>query len=243
MKKNFFKFSLILNIALAAISVVFTLIFYSYSTSVVEGESFLRFLYYLKTFFDLLAVFVGYTTIIYAFTRFDFKSGLLSIGVFSISYLISFVFLVVGACIDNSSVFTVDFFIYVIYYSFGNSFITQMIPALFAAFITYMLTKNGSPKVSGFFSVKNPVQKVMLIVTLSLLGANLLTFTGFNMIPSVVAEVSKYGGIHASSLESIILSYVEILIFYLIMQYVIYYFMFKIYDNYTTCSNQKGKVK
>ena len=243
MKKNFFKFSLTLNILFAALSVVFTLIYYSYSTSIVEGEGFLRFLYYLKTFFDLVAVFVGYTTIIYGFTRLDFKGGILSLGIFSISYLISFIFLVVGACFDNSSVFTVDFFIYVIYYSFGNSFITQMIPALFAAFMAYMLTKNGAPKLSKFITMKNPAQKVMLIVTISLFGANLLLFSGFSVIPSIVAEVSKYGGIHASSLSTIIEAYVEITVFYLIMQYVVYYFMFKIFDNYTKSNNPKGQVQ
>lgn len=243
MKKDFFKFSLFLNIIFAALSVVFTLIYYSYSTSVVEGEGFLRFLYYLKTFFDLLAVFVGYSTIIYGFTRLDFKGGLLSLGIFSISYLISFIFLVVGACFDNSSVFTADFFVYVIYYSFGNSFITQMIPALFAAFITYLLTKNGAPKLFGFITVKNPAQKVMLIVTLSLFGANVLLFSGFSVIPSVIAEVTKYGGIHAGSLSTIIESYVEIIVFYLLMQYVVYYFTFKIYDNYTKSNNLKGQVK
>ena len=243
MKKNFFKFSLTLNIVLAALSVAFSLIYYFSSTSIADGEGFLSFLYYVKTFFDLLAVFVGYTTIIYAFTRSDFKGGLLAVGIFAISFLISFVFLVVGSCIDNSSVFTVDFFVYVIYYSFGSSFITQMIPALFAALITYLLTKNGAPKITKLFSWKNPVQKSMIIITLSLFGASLLLYTGFNMIPGVVLEFSKYGGIYASSFKAIIISYVEITAFYLIMQYLVYHFMFKIYDAYTICSNPKGKVK
>ena len=243
MKKNFFKFSLTLNIVLAALSIAFSLIYYLATTSLADGQGFLSFLYYVKTFFDLLAVFVGYTTIIYAFTRHDFKGGLLSVGIFSISFLISFVFLVIGSCVDNSSLFGVDFFVYTVYYSFGNCFITQMVPALFAALITYMLTKKGAGKITKMFDWKNPAKKSMTIITLCLFGASILLYTGFNMVPGIVFEFSKYGGIYAESLKAIIISYVEIIAYYLVMQYLVYHFMFKIYDTYTTCNNSKGKVQ
>lgn len=242
MKKNFFKFSLTLNIAFALLAVVFTLIFYFSSINIVEGEAFLDFLYYVKTFFDLLAVFVGYTTIIYAFSQFDFKNGLISIGTFSISFLISFVFLVVGSCLDNTSAFTVDFLVYVIYYSFGQSFITQMVPALLIALITYKLTRNGTQKIKGIFSWTNSIQKTMIIVTLIVFGLNLVSHTGFTMLPNLISELSDYGSITADHLTAIIVSYVEIVIFYLVMQYLIYFFMYKLYHSYVI-SRSKEKVK
>ena len=242
MKKNFFKFSLTLNIAFALLAVVFTLVFYFSSTNIVEGEAFLDFLYYVKTFFDLLAVFVGYTTIIYAFSQFDFKNGLISIGTFSVSYLISFVFLVVGSCLDNTSAFTVDFLVYVIYYSFGQSFITQMVPALLIALITYKLTRNGTQKIKSLFSWTNSIQKAMIITTLVVFGLNLVTHTGFTMLPSLISELSDYGSITADHLTAIIVSYVEIIVFCLVMQYLIYFFVYKLYHSYVI-SRTKDTVK
>ena len=243
MNKKFFKLSLTLNIIFALVAVVFSLIFYFYSTQIYEGESFLNFLYYVKTFFDLLAVFVGYTTIIYAFSQFDFKNGLLSLGVFSISFLISFVFQVVGSIIDNSGEFTVDFLVYVIYYSFGQGFITQMVPALILALITLKLTKNGTQRIKSFFSWKNSIQKAMIVGTLIIFGLNLISHTGFTMLPSLVSELSDYGSITRDHLTAIIVSYVEICIFYLAMQYTVYYFMYKIYDGFVLKGpNQKETV-
>lgn len=239
MKKNYFKLSLTLNIVFALVAVVFSLIFYFYSTQVYEGEAFLNFLYYVKTFFDLLAVFIGYTTIIYAFSQFDFKNGLISIGVFSISFFISFLFQVVGSIIDNSGEFTVDFLVYVIYYSFGQGFITQMIPAFILAFITYKLTKSGTQRINSFFSWKNSIQKTMLIGALVIFGLNLVSHTGFTMLPSLISELSDYGSITRDHLTAIIVSYVEIAIFYLVMQYTVYYFMYKIYDGFNIKSSCK----
>ncbi|MBO4982724.1 MAG: hypothetical protein J6D23_01580 [Clostridia bacterium] len=242
MNKKFFKLSLTLNVIFALVAVGFSLIFYFYSTQVYEGESFLNFLFYVKTFFDLLAVFVGYTTIIYAFSQFDFKNGLLSIGVFSISFLISFVFQVVGSIIDNTGEFTVDFFVYVIYYSFGQGFITQMVPALVLALITYKLTKNGTQRIKSFFSWTNSIQKVMLVGTLVIFGLNLISHTGFTMLPNLITELNDYGSITHDHLTAIIVSYVEICVFYLVMQYTVYYFMYKIYHGFVLNSSNKKET-
>ena len=232
MKRNFFKFSLCLNIIFAVIAVIFTLIFYVCSSRIDEGEVFLDVLQYTKTFFDLLAVFTGYTTIIYAFNKLGFNNGLISIGVFSISFLISFVFQVVGSCIDNSSDFTIDFLIYVIYYSFGSGFITQMVPALLLAFISHKNSKKGSKSITQFISWKNPVQRSMLIITFILFGLNVLTHTGFVVLPTLISEFSQYGSITYEFFTEIIVSYVVLIIFYLIMQYVVYFLVFGIFDNY-----------
>ncbi len=242
MKKKFFKLSLTLNIIFAIVAVAFSLIFYFYSSQVYEGESFLNFLFYVKTFFDLLAVFIGYTTIIYAFSQFDFKNGLISIGTFSISFLISFAFQVVGSIIDNSGEFTVDFLVYVIYYSFGQGFITQMLPALVLAFITLKLTKNGTQRIKSFFSWKNSIQKTMLVGTLVIFGLNLVSHTGFTMLPTLISELSDYGSITREHLTAIIVSYVEIAVFYLVMQYTVYYFMYKIYDGFNIKSPDKKET-
>ena len=232
MKKNFFKFSLCLNVVFAILAVIFTIIFYVMSAKIDEGEALLDVLQYAKTFFDLLAVFTGYTTIIYAFNKFGFYNGLIAIGVFSISFLISFVFQVVGSCIDNSAAFTTDFLIYVIYYAFGNGFISQMIPALLLAYISHKASKKGNKTIKQFISWQNPVQRSMLIITLIIFGLNVVAHTGFVVLPTIISEFSEYGSITYDFFTEIIVSYVVLIIFYLIMQYIVYFLVYGIFDNY-----------
>lgn len=236
MKKNYFKLSLALNITTAVLAVIFSIVYYVYVGQVSEGDGFLSFLSYVKTFFDLIAVFVGYSTIIYAFSRFDFHNGIIAIGVFAISFLISFVFQVVGACIDNGAELTVDFFIYVVYYSFGNGFITQMIPALLLAFIAHKTTRDGTKRITKFISWNNPIQKSMIIMTLIVFGLNIVSHTGFNVLPDLIAYEFY---ITESLFWDIILSYFVLILFYLAMQYTIYFLMYRFYDKYVDSHPEK----
>ena len=229
MKKNFFKFSLILNIALAALSAIFMFI-YSALDDKYDGEAFFTFLYYVKTLFDLLAVFVGYSTIIYAFANFDFKNGLISIGTFSVSVFISFVIMVIGSCISYNGDVTFDFFMSMTFYSAGSCLITQFIPALFVALITHYVANKGTRRLmTGLISWKNNVQRTMIIVTLCLFVISVLFYTFSAVLPFLVENEFL---IYQSELVSIILDYVEKIIFYLIMQYLVYFFMYKIYGAY-----------
>lgn len=249
MKKSYFKFTLTLNIFLACLAVIFSLVYYYYTSRIYDGESFLRFLYYLKTFFDLLAVFVGYVTIIYAFTQFDFYNGVIAVGTFSISFLISFVFQVVGTCMAAPNAFDSTFVVYTIFYSFGQGFITQMIPALLIALIARKITKGEGESIESFLSLKNSSSRAIFVITLAVFGINLLWTTGFVVLPSIIPEMNDYGSITREHFNEIVLSYVEVTIFYVVMQYLIYFFVYRIFDNYTIshgeCRQQlkKGKVK
>lgn len=242
MKKSYFKFSLALNIIVACLAVIFSLVYYYYSSRVDDGESFLTFLFYVKTFFDLLAVFIGYTTVIYAFSQFDFYNGIISLGTFSVSFLISFVFQVVGTCMTLPTEFSASVLVYTIFYSFGQGFITQMIPALIIALIAYKITKDKNESISSFFSLKNSTSKAIFVITMAVFGLNVLSHTGFSVLPGLISEMSDYGSITQAHFNEIIISYVEVVIFYLVMQYLIYYFVYKIYDNYVTEHKEK-KVK
>ena len=242
MKKSFFKFSLTLNIIFASLAVIFSLVYYYYSSRVYDGESFLVFLSYLKTFFDLLAVFVGYTTIIYAFSQFDFYNGIISIGTFSVSFLIAFVFQVVGTCIATTSEFQSTFVVYTIFYSFGQGFITQMIPALIIGAIAYKMTKDKNESITSFFSWKNSTTKAIIVITLVVFALNLLSNTAFVVLPDFISEMSDYGSITREHLKSIVLSYVDVVIFFFVMQYLMYYFVYRIYDNYAI-SHKEKRVK
>lgn len=229
MKKNFFKFSLILNIACALLSATFMFI-YAYLDEKYNGEAFFTFLYYVKTTFDLLAVFVGYATIIYAFANYDFKNGLISIGTFSVSVLISFVTMVIGSSISYTSSFSFDFFVSITFYSAGSCFITQLIPGFLIALATYFITRKGQKRlIKGLISWKNSIQRTMLIVTLVVFGVNLLFYTFASVLPFLIE--SDFA-IYKSELISIITDYIEKIVFYLVVQYLVYFFTYKIYHAY-----------
>lgn len=243
MQKKFFKFSLILNIASALLSAIFMFI-YAFYDKKYDGDAFFAFLDFFKTFFDLLAVFIGYATIIYAFSRFDFKNGLISIGTFSVSVFISFVTMIIGSCISFTGEFSLDFFFSVAFYSAGSCFITQLIPALVIAFITHKLTAGASGiEITRFISWKNPLQKAMLIITLGLFGFNIIYLTAFNVFPFLIENSFEFyadeiGGV----ILDITLSYIYKIVFYLALQYLVYYYMYKIYDAYLASHQKKEKV-
>ena len=243
MKKNFFKLSLTLNIIFAVLSAIFMFIYASLDKQY-DGEAFFTFLGYVKTFFDLLAVFIGYATIIYAFAKFDFKNGLISIGTFSVSVFISFITMIVGSCISYSGEFTLDFFFSIAFYSAGSCFITQLIPALIIALITYKVTSKATKvELTSFIAWKNPLQRAMLIITLCLFGFNIIYLTAFNVFPFLIENSFEFyadeiGGV----ILDITLSYISKIVFYLVMQYLVYYFMYKIYDAYLASHREKEMV-
>ena len=244
MKKNFFKFSLALNIGAALLSAIFMFI-YSYYDKKYDGEAFFAFLKFIKTLFDLLAVFIGYATIIYAFSKLDFKNGLISLLTFSVSVFISFVTMIAGSCVTFTGEFTMDFFFSIAFYSAGSCFITQLIPALIVAYVTYRLTNNtGKVEITGFISWKNPLQKAMLIITFALFAFNIIYLTAFNVFPFLIENSFEFfaeeiGGV----IVDIVLSYVYKIVFYLILQYLVYYYLYRIYDYYlATHPEKKGKI-
>ena len=242
MKKNYFKLSLTLNIVFACIAVIFSLVYYYFSIRIADGDAFMSFLYYTKTFFDLLAVFVGYVTVIYAFSQFDLVNGLISLGTFFVSFFISFVFQVVGTCMAYVAEVTSDFIVYTIFYSFGQGFITQMIPAIVIGFLAYKISKYKGGSISSFVSWKSLASRALIVCTLVVFGLNLLSHTGFIVLPSIISEMTDYGSITKSHLSEIIISYVEVVIFYFVMQYLVYFFVYRIYDGYVTRHKEKGVI-
>lgn len=235
MNKKFFKFSLTLNIVFAMISIIFSLIYFFYSASATSGDGFVVFLEYVEKFFDLMAVFMGYATIIYAFSMLSLTDGLYSFVSFSASFLLSYIFYVAGFLIFASSDPGVTLTSYdgisLVYFYFGQSFITQMLPAILIAFITHKLTKKGTQKVTSMFTFKNSIQKTMLVLTLVFFALNFVLSTVIDVWP-MIKSLFTDGIIRESNLNATIEIYVNLIVFYLIMQYLVYYFFYKIYDNY-----------
>ncbi len=230
MKKKFYNLALILIIATACLSVAFAIVYYLASEVIVAGEPMLIFLFYVKKAFDLLAVFTGYGTIIYAFSRYSFNDGLKMTAIFAISVLISFVYQVIGTCFFDSTQLSFELVITTIYYAFGDCFITQYIPALVIAFVAYKSTADGTKRIEKLISWKNPTQRVMMLVTLVIFAINFVVLLIFDILPFLI-EVEWM--IYIDELGSIFASILETAIIYLVIQYAIYMLMHYIYTKYT----------
>ena len=229
MKKKFYNLSFILILATAILSVIFAIIYYLASEVIVAGEPMLIFLFYVKKAFDLLAVFTGYGTIIYAFSRYSTLDGARMIGYFALSVLISFLYQVIGTCIYEGN-FSMQFIITTIYYSFGDCFITQFIPALIIAFVVFKSTKDGTRRIEKLVSWKNPTQRVMMVVTLVIFVINFIALLIFDILAFLI-EVEWL--IYADELGSIFASIFETALIYIVIQYAMYMLTHYIYTKYT----------
>ena len=230
MKKKFYNLALKLIIATALLSVLFAVIYYMASEVIVAGEPMLIFLFYVKKAFDLLAVFTGYGTIIYAFSRYSYIDGLKLTGMFAISVIISFIYQVIGTCFFDSTQLSFELVVTTIYYAFGDCFITQYIPALVIAFVAYKSTMDGTKRIEKFVSWKNPTQRVMMLVTIVIFAINFVVLLIFDILAFLI-EVEWM--IYIDELGSILASILETAIIYIVVQYAIYMLTHNIYSKYT----------
>lgn len=229
MKKKFYNLSLILILATSVLSVIFAIVYYLASEVIVAGEPMLIFLFYVKKAFDLLAVFTGYGTIIYAFSRYSTLDGARMIGYFALSVIISFLYQAIGTCIYEAN-FSMQFIVTTIYYSFGDCFITQFIPALIIAFVVFKSTKGGTRRIEKLVSWKNPTQRVMIVVTLVIFAINFVALLIFDILAFLI-EVEWL--IYADELGSIFASIFETALIYIVIQYAVYMLTHFIYTKYT----------
>ncbi len=236
MKKEYFKYASIAVIGSALLSVIFSILFFVADTNIVEATPLLDVLAYVKKSFDILALFIGYATVIFTFAKFGTTDGLWSVALFFCSFLISVVWQIVGTCIDAQE-HSLDFIVFTLYYSFGSGFITQMIPAALIAFLAYKFTLGKAENPTKFISMKNPAQKTMIISTLIIFGVNLLLSLSIDIFPLLIEE-NFY--ITVEEFKYILFSLMQTVIYYLVVQYVVYFAMYKLYTVYTNnCEKEK----
>ena len=229
MKRKFYRLAFILIVSTALLSVLFAILHYIASERIDAGSSFLTFTYYLKKFFDLVAVFTGYGIIIYAFSRYTTMDGMKITAMFAISFAISFVYQVLGTCIHEGD-FSLDFILFTIYYAFGDCFITQYIPALLVALLAYKTTAGGTARITKLVSWSNPTQRVMIIVTLVIFAINFASLLFFNILAFLIEAEWL---ISLEELGSILGSILETAFLYIVFQYAIYMIMHKVFEKST----------
>lgn len=247
MKKKFYKYAAYAVLCTALASVLFSLLYYIADENIDAGSSLLIVLYYMKVIFDMTATFVGYTTIIYAVTKFGWFDGVVSVGLYFCSVLIFFIYQTVTSTIygsDISNGATVDaeesmieFIMFNTFYSFGQLFITLMIPAGLIAFMSYKMIKKNDTPFEKAVSFSNPVQKTAILFGIILFAVNFVGFLALDVLPFLIEEsfYITFNDFKAIIIQSLI-SLAEMSIFYIVLQYIVFMLGFKYYDS---CLNIK----
>lgn len=233
MKKRFYLGSTVLLITTALLSVFFSIVFLVADTYL-ESNGLVVFFSYVKKFFDLLAVFTGYGTVMYAFTRYDLPTGLKALGLFGGSVCISFIYQIIGTYLTyNASEVDstgIDFTLFVIFYACGSCVITQFAPAILIAFMTHMLTKDGT--------TRKTLRNLRLIVSGVIAGINLIVYIALDLIPFLNEE---YWIVDWEDIGFIIISILEIVIVYFLVQFIMYYALHYIYKKLDYDAPKKEK--
>ena len=222
MKKNFYKNAALAVLSTALLSVLFSLLYYITETAIDFGGALPIILYYLKVIFDMTATFVGYTTIVYAVTKFGWFEGVAStIDGSDIS--------LDPTVVEDESL--IDFILFNTYYSFGQLFITLMIPAALIAFMSYKMIKKDETPFKKVISFKNPVQKTMILFCIILFAVNYLVFLSLDILPFLIEEefYITYSDFKTIILQSLI-SLGEMSVSYIVLQYIVFMLTFKYYD-------------
>ena len=231
MTKKFLNWALVANIATAILSVIFAIVFYIADQTLDDGTTLHTIAEYLKGFFDLIAVFTGYGTIMYAFYRYDFKTGLKSIGIFGISVALSFIYQVIGTCIFDNN-WAGDFIVFTIYYACGSCFITQFLPALIIALCTHLVTKNGTSK--------NTMLRLELITSGVLLGINIIIVLCFNILTFLIENDFL---IYADDLGQMFLNILDTIIKFGPIQFGVYFLAHFLYGKYTDNTTEATRTR
>ena len=241
MKKIFYKNAALTVLITALASVLFSLIYYIASTNIDAGSTLLVILYYLKVIFDMTATFVGYATIVYAVTKFGWFDGVVSVGLYFCSVLIFFVYQTITSTIYGGDISVdptvieeysiIDFIMFNTFYSFGQLFITLMIPAALIAFLSYKLIKKDSTPFTKLVSFKNPVQKTVIIFGIILFAVNYLAFLSLDILPFLIEEefYITFDDFKAIIIQSFI-SLAEMSVSYIVLQYIVFILAFNYYD-------------
>ena len=238
MKRKFVKLSILMVSITALLSVGASIFYYCADTYSDQGSVLPLIAQYVKMLFDVIAVFTGYGVVIYAFSRYQANKAIYSIAIFGISVLISHIYSVVATSIttwedivnavdtNGDTIPVVRSIVTLIYTSLGNCVVSQLLPCVLVAFLTFMLTKDGARRLNSFISWKNPIHRSMIITTLVIFGINILSLVCIDIIP--FAYERDFLLYEYEIWERVVIPIVSYVVLYLLVQYSMYVLTYKI---------------
>ena len=236
MSKRAIKFFILLAGVTASISAFFItcsfLVDMIFTTDSMISDAF----YYIRTAFDLVAEFTAFGIVIYAFCRYSAKQAIPSVLISLGSFIFSAVFQI-GATAVVQIINGTDLSVGDVIGNIGIDLllgllgltIERLIPCIVIALIAFLSAMHGTQRISRVVSFKNPAQRAMLISCFLMYLINAVPQFVLTML-----DLINYGGPSNMYAEeffafigyNVILNQGSILIYNLVLQYLVYLFIY-----------------
>ncbi|MBQ8163176.1 MAG: hypothetical protein IJZ93_02250 [Clostridia bacterium] len=253
MTKRFLKISTLAMGVTTLLAIFFAYLYAILGAKIADGDGALMVLSVLETAFDFIQISVGFATVIYAFSKYEFNEALKIFGIFSAAIFVYCFTCMIPITLMSDGTALYDFSVVYegsilnIFYCIGQVFVCQIIPAVAMIAIICKLTKNSKPTPKKFISWKNPVQKGMII--------SCLVLAAFNFVIGILTDYGIFGyllqeGFRTTSADAkIILTNflsltLSVIAANIIAMYIVFMIVYKVYDALIARDeNLKAKAK
>jgi hypothetical protein len=239
MKKSFYVNASVAVIGSSLFALLVSIIYFIVSINVDDATSLMVTLGLFTDFFNAVSMFIGFGTIIYAFFKFGFYEGIMSILIVLAAFVPYFIYQSVawnvyakyqyGVVVEGTEAFSSA--IMGIYYSMGQGIVNQIIPALIVAFIVCKVVKTNKDKPTKYISWKNKLQRAMITVCISLTCINLVML----VLTGILPELAGMGWVMTKAvfneyIVTVFISIGENLVIYLPIQYIVLMSTYSFYE-------------
>jgi hypothetical protein len=239
MKKSFYVNASVAVIGSSLFALLVSIIYFIVSINVDDATSLMVTLGLFTDFFNAVSMFIGFGTIIYAFFKFGFYEGIMSILIVLAAFVPYFIYQSVawnvyakyqyGVVVEGTEAFSSA--IMGIYYSMGQGIVNQIIPALIVALIVCKVVKTNKDKPTKYISWKNKLQRAMIITCISLLAINLVML----VVTGILPELADMGWVMTKAffkeyIVTVLISIGENVIIYLPIQYIVLMSTYSFYE-------------
>ncbi len=239
MKKRFFINASVAVIGSSLVSLAIAITYFAVSLNIDDGHSLLLFLGYATDFFNAVSMFVGYATVIYAFFKFGFYEGVMSLLIAFGAFVPYFIYQSVAwniyakigydVVVEGYEAFSSA--LMGVYYSMGQGIINQVLPSILVAFIACKVIKTNKDKPKKFISWHNRLQKAMIISCIALFVINIIMFVLTGILPELIELDFVMTKVYFNDfIISVMLSILELIIVYLPLAYVAFMLTYKFYE-------------
>ncbi len=253
MTKKFLKTSALAMGATTLLAILFAYLYAILGARIADGDNAILVLSVLETAFDFVQISVGFGSVIYAFSKYEFNEALKVFGIFCATIFIYCIACMIPITLINDSSALYDFAVVYegailnIFYCIGQVFICQIAPAIAMIAIICKCTRDSKPTPKKIISWKNPVQKGMIISCLMLAGFNLIVgiLTDYGIFGYLLGEGFRTTEADAKIILSNFLSLtLSVIIANIIAMYIVFMIVYKVYDSLLTREeNIKAKTK
>ena len=239
MKKRFFINASVAVIGSSLVSLAIAITYFAVSLNIDDGHSLLLFLGYATDFFNAVSMFVGYATVIYAFFKFGFYEGVMSLLIAFGAFVPYFIYQSIAwniyaeigydVVVEGYEAFSSA--LMGVYYSMGQGIINQVLPSILVAFIACKVIRTNKDHPKKFISWHNRLQKAMIISCIALFGINIIMFVLTGILPELIELDFVMTKIYFNDfIISVMLSILELIIVYLPLAYVAFMLTYKFYE-------------